>query len=133
MFSWDPPSLNQQNGQLTHYHVTIEETQVLYGDDGTTWRRETISSNRTYSASVNRTQVIDALEPHHNYTIRIAAATRMGLSSYSPAYTATTIDGGEFIIHYSIIAIFGKHDQLCEITVEPQLSLSELPVTKGGP
>jgi len=98
VLSWNPPSLDQQNGPITFYLVTIEETQVLYTNDGTALRRGPVISNRTYLASESRTQVIDTLQPHHNYTVRIAAATQMGLGPYSSAYTATTIDGGKYII-----------------------------------
>ena len=77
----------------------IMETQVLYFDDGRVFVSQVMNSNRTYLASENRTQVIDTLQPHHNYTVRIAAATRVGLSSYSPPYAVTTNDGGKLITY----------------------------------
>jgi len=92
--------MDQQNGQLTFYHIMIMETQVLYSDDGRVFVSPVMNTNRTYLASENHTQVIDTLKSHHNYSVSIAAATSVGLSSYSPPYAVTTHDGSEFIIHW---------------------------------
>ena len=94
VLSWDPPLVLQQNGILIHYQVIIIETQIHYTDNGTEITGMQTYLNRTYDVSEGRTQVIDGLHPDYNYTVRIAAATGVGIGPFSDAITVRTdMDG----------------------------------------
>ena len=100
--SWDRPSLEEQNGILTIYHVIIMETQVLYLDDGTVITPMGENFNRTYDVSEGRIQLVDMLHPHHNYTVRIAAATAAGIGPFSDPITVLTFEDGECYVNVSL-------------------------------
>ena len=93
--SWDRPSLEEQNGILTIYHVIIMETQILYLDDGTVITPMGENFNRTYNVSEGRIQLVDMLHPSYNYTVRIAAATSAGIGPFSDPITVMTLEDGE--------------------------------------
>jgi len=95
MLSWTPPSLENQNGLLVQYHVIIMETQILYLDNGTVMSQMGVNRNRTYNVSEGRTQLIDMLHPSYNYTVRIAAATVVGIGPFSDPITVMTLEDGE--------------------------------------
>ena len=95
---WERPSLEQQNGILTMYHVIIMETQILYLDNGTTITRMGNNFNRTYNVSEGRVQLVDTLHPSYNYTVRIAAATAAGIGPFSDPITVMTLEDGEFCV-----------------------------------
>ena len=98
MLSWDPPLVEQQNGQLIRYHVIIQESQLLYVQNRTVAVSRN-SRNMTFDISESRVQLIDNLHPNHAYTIRIAAATRAGIGPFSTAITVTTPEDGESCDH----------------------------------
>ena len=92
--SWDPPSVEQQNGQLIRYHTFIKESQLINiknrtievpGDD----------RNITFDISESRVQLINNLFPNHKYIVRIAAATSAGIGPFSTAITVTTPEDGK--------------------------------------
>ena len=95
--SWDQPSLEEQNGILTIYHVIIMETQILYLDNGTVISQMGMNFNRTYNVSEGRTQLIDMLHSSYNYTVRIAAANAVGIGPFSDPITVMTLEDGEFL------------------------------------
>ena len=95
MLSWDRPSLEEQNGILTIYHVIIMETQILYLDDGTVDSPMGNNFNRTYNVSEGRNQLVDMLHPSYNYTVMIAAATEPGIGPFSEPITVMTLEDGE--------------------------------------
>ena len=95
--SWDRPSLEEQNGILTIYHVIIMETQILYLDNGTVITPMGMNFNRTYDVSEGRIQLVDMLHPSYNYTVRIAAATAAGIGPFSDPITVMTLEDGEFL------------------------------------
>ena len=94
--SWEPPSLEEQNGLLVQYHVIVMETQILYLDNGTVISPMGDNFNRTYNVSEGRTQLIDMLHPSYNYTVRIAAATVVGIGPFSDPITVMTLEDGKF-------------------------------------
>ena len=96
--SWTPPPLEDQNGLLIQYHVIVMETQILYLDNGTINSQVGMNSTRTYNVSEGRTQLIDMLHPSYNYTIRIAAATVVGIGPFSDSMTVMTLENGEYSI-----------------------------------
>ena len=96
--SWERPSLEEQNGILTMYHVIIMETQILYLDNGTTITRMGNNFNRTYNVSEGRVQLVDTLHPSYNYTVRIAAATAAGIGPFSDPITVMTLEDGELYL-----------------------------------
>ena len=98
---WKPPSLQEQNGLLVQYHVIIIETQILYFDNGRVISQLGMSFNRTYNVSEGRTQLIDMLHPSYNYTVRIAAATVVGIGPFSDPITVMTLEDGEYVNVFS--------------------------------
>ena len=95
ILSWEPPLLEQQNGLIVQYHVIIIETQILYLDNGTVMSQMGMNRNRTYNVSEGRTQLIDMLHPSYNYTVRIAAATVVGIGPFSDPITGMTPENGK--------------------------------------
>jgi len=95
MLSWEPPSSEEQNGLLVQYHMIVMETQILYLDNGTVISQMGDNFNRTYNISEGRTQLIDMLHPNYNYTVRIAAATVVGIGPFSDPITVMTLEDGE--------------------------------------
>jgi len=93
--SWNPPIHLDQNGKLTVYHVTILETRTLYLDNGTVISQTGDDFNRTYNVSEGRIQLIDMLHPSYNYTVRITAATVVGIGPFSDPITVMTLEDGE--------------------------------------
>ena len=93
--SWDAPEIEGQNGILLHYHVIVMETQILYLDDGTVTSSMGDNFNRTYNVSEGRTQLINMLHPSYNYTVRIAAATAVGIGPFSDPITVMTLEDGK--------------------------------------
>jgi len=96
VLSWDPPSLEEQNGLLVQYRVIVMETQILYLDNGTVISQMGVNFNRTYNISEGRTQLIDMLRPSYNYTVRIAAATVVGIGAFSDPITVMTLQDGKY-------------------------------------
>ena len=98
MLSWNPPSFENRNGRLVRYHVSIEESQVVYINNQTVIVIGN-NANRTYEISASRTQIIDKLLANRNYTVRIAAATSVGIGPFSEAVTVTTLEDGELLLY----------------------------------
>ena len=96
MLSWERPPLEEENGLLVRYHVVVIETQIHYTDNGTEITGMQTYLNRTYNVLEGRTQVIDMLHPDYNYTVRIAAATGVGIGPFSDAITVRTDMDGEY-------------------------------------
>ena len=94
---WEPPLLEQQNGLLIQYHLIVIETQIIYLDNGTVMSQVGINGNRTYNVSEGRTQLIDMLHPSYYYTVRIAAATVVGIGPFSDPITVMTLEDGEYV------------------------------------
>ena len=95
--SWKPPSLKEQNGVIIRYHVIVMEVQILNVDNGTVISQTGKNFSRTYDASQNYMQSIDMLHPNYNYTVRIAAATAVGIGPFSDPITVMTLEDGECI------------------------------------
>ena len=99
MLTWERPSLEEENGLLTHYHVIVIETQIHYTDDGAEITGMQRYLNRTHNVSEGRTQVIDEMiHPDYNYTVRIAAATASGIGPFSDPITVRTDMDGELML-----------------------------------
>jgi len=94
---WKPPSLEEHNGLLVQYHVIVMETQIVYLDNGAVISQMGMNFNRTYNVSEGRTQLIDMLHPSYNYTVRIAAATVVGIGPFSDPITVRTLEDGEYM------------------------------------
>jgi len=87
----------EQNGIIISYHVIVMETQILYLDNGTVISQMGMNRNRTYNVSEGHTQLIDMLHPSYNYTVRIAAATVVGIGPFSDPITVMTMEDGEYL------------------------------------
>ena len=96
MLSWEPPALQKQNGEIISYHAIIMETEILNLDNGTVISRMGMNFNRTYNISEGRTQLIEMVHPSYNYTVRIAAATVVGIGPFSDPITVVTLEDGEY-------------------------------------
>lgn len=97
MLSWDPPNAEQQNGRLVSYHVRIMETQIMYLDTGVVTSTMGVNLNRTYAVTEDRVKLINMLHPSYNYTVSIAAATSVGIGTFSNALTITMPEDGELL------------------------------------
>ena len=104
--SWEPPLLEEKNGLLVEYHAIVMETQILYLENGTVISQIGMNFNRTYNVSQGRTQLIDMLHPSYNYTVRIAAATVVGIGPFSDPITVMTLEDGECLITYCNCAVY---------------------------
>ena len=96
MLEWERPSQENENGLLVCYHVIVIETQIHYMDDGTEITGMQRYLNRTYNVSEGRSQLIETLHPDYNYTVRIAAATEVGIGPFSDPVTNRTDMNGEY-------------------------------------
>ena len=96
MLSWEQPSPEEENGLLISYHVIVIETQIHYMDNGTEITGMQTYLNTTYNVSEGRRQLIDDLHPDYNYTVRVAAATEVGIGPFSDPVTNRTYMDGEF-------------------------------------
>ena len=79
--SWEPPLLEKQNGIITTYQVIVISQNLM--------------ENKTHDVSEGRTLTIDMLHPSYNYTVRIAAATVVGIGPFSDPITVMTLEEGE--------------------------------------
>ena len=95
LLSWERPPPEEENGVILVYHVIIIETQIYHLDDGTVTRPMQAYLNTTYNVSEERTQFIDELHPDYDYTVRIAAATEIGIGPFSDAITVRTYMDGK--------------------------------------
>ena len=98
MLTWERPSPEEENGLLVRYHVIVIEAQIHYTDNGTEITGMQIYLNRTYNVSEGRIQLIDMLHPDYNYTVRLAAATGVGVGPFSDAITVRTDMDGEYVL-----------------------------------
>ena len=95
LLSWERPPPEEENGVLFVYHVIIIETQIYYLDDGAVTTPMQAYLNTTYNVSEGRSQLIDDLHPDYNYTVSIAAATGVGIGTFSDFITNRTYMDGE--------------------------------------
>ena len=95
LLTWEQPLPEEENGLLVHYHVIVIETQIHYMDNGTEFTVMQTYLNTTYDVSEGTRQLIDGLHPDYNYTVRIAAATAVGIGLFSDAITVRTYMDGE--------------------------------------
>ena len=95
ILSWKPPPPEEENGLLLVYHVIIIETQIYYLDNGVVTTPGETYLNTTYDVSEGYTQLIEKLHPDYYYTVRIAAATRVGIGPFSDGITVRTYMDGE--------------------------------------
>ena len=98
MLTWERPPLEEENGLLVCYHVIVIETQIHYFDNGTELRGIQRYLNTTYNVSEGRMQLINkSIHPDYNYTVRIAAATELGIGPFSDPVTVRTNTDGELM------------------------------------
>ena len=95
ILSWELPSPEEENGLLISYHVIVIETQIHYMDNGTEITGIQAYLNITYNVSEGRNQLIDDLHPDYKYTVRVAAATGVGIGPFSDPVTNRTYMDGE--------------------------------------
>ena len=76
---WSPPVLEEQNGVITGYSVTVT-------------RRDTGSQSQLLSTSTNIT--ITMLDPFTSYVVTVSAATSVGYGPQSTQLSFTTDEDG---------------------------------------
>lgn len=86
--------------------MIIEESQIVHVNNQTVTVMGN-NANRTYDISASRTQLIDNLQADHLYTVRIAAATSIGIGPFSEAITVKTLEDGKLLVYMQ-----WKHDYL---------------------
>uniref|UniRef100_A0A915Q6D8 Fibronectin type-III domain-containing protein n=1 Tax=Setaria digitata TaxID=48799 RepID=A0A915Q6D8_9BILA len=79
--SWDPPAIDQRNGNITYYQAVLTPLQPS---------EEKIIRNVTNGRSI----VYDASLPKA-YTFKVAAATMKGIGPYSPVLSIDPYPAGK--------------------------------------
>ena len=79
--TWQPPSFEDQNGVIVYYQLIVSQSQFEIPDI-------TVNVNATNHTVTN-------LEEHVEYTVIVAAATRIGVGPFSSAVNFTTQQDGK--------------------------------------
>ena len=79
--SWNPPLLEEQNGDIVQYVVNITHTVTLE-------RVQYVLSATSITVS--------GLEPYTNYVCVVAAATALGLGPFSTVIHIRTLEAGTY-------------------------------------
>ena len=88
---WDPPQLQEQNGDITGYRVSI--IPIISGE---------ILDYETSEHSL----VVEGLLPHTTYECIVAAMTIVGTGPFSGIVTVTTLEEGKYwciFLYYAFI------------------------------
>ena len=79
--TWQPPMFEDQNGVIVYYQLIVSQSQFQIPDI-------TVNANTT-------SHTLNNLEEHVEYTIVVAAATRIGVGPFSSAVNFTTLQDGK--------------------------------------
>ena len=79
--TWQPPTFEDQNGVIAYYELIVSQSQFEIPDI-------TVNANITSHTLTN-------LEEHVQYTVVVAAATRIGIGPFSSAMNFTTLQDGK--------------------------------------
>ena len=79
--AWQPPTFEDQNGGIVYYQLIVSQSQFQIPDI-------TVNANTTSHTLTN-------LEEHVEYTVVVAAATRIGVGPFSSAVNFTTLQDGK--------------------------------------
>ena len=90
---WQPPTLEDQNGIIIYYELIVSQSQFEIPD-------VTVNVSTTSHTVTN-------LEEHVQYTVMVAAATRIGVGPFSSAVNFTTQQDGktQSLEHFSLVNI----------------------------
>jgi len=93
--SWEPPPLDHHNGLIVTYHLVVTDILTAHGSD---YSKSTPgrAMNISVAASSNP-YLINNLVANQTYTVRIAAATRVGVGPFSVELNETTQEDGKFV------------------------------------
>ena len=91
--TWQPPAFEDQNGVITYYQLLVSQSQFEIPDI-------TVVANTTSHTVTN-------LEEHVQYTVVVAAATRIGVGPFSSAVNFTTQQDGkpQSLEHFSLVNV----------------------------
>ena len=78
---WQPPVFEDQNGVIIYYQLIVSQSQFEIPDI-------TVNANTTSHTLTN-------LEEHVEYTVVVAAATRIGVGPFSSAVNFSTLQDGK--------------------------------------
>ena len=79
--TWQPPMFEDQNGVIVYYELVVSQSQFEISDI-------IVNANTTSHTVTN-------LEEHVQYTVVVAAATRIGVGPFSSAVNFTTQQDGK--------------------------------------
>lgn len=79
--TWQPPMFEDQNGVIVYYKLVVSQSQFEISDI-------IVNANTTSRTVTN-------LEEHVQYTVVVAAATRIGVGPFSSAVNFTTQQDGK--------------------------------------
>ena len=79
--TWQPPTFEDRNGVIVYYELIVSQSQFEIPDI-------TVNANITSHTLTN-------LEEHVQYTVVVAAATRIGVGPFSSAVNFTTQQDGK--------------------------------------
>ena len=89
--AWDPPSIDEQNGEIDGYRINVTEAET----------------NNVFQLITNQTQItINNLHPFYTYHCYITAIT-VGEGPYTDAVTIVTDEAG--LICSCLLKIFDVH------------------------
>ena len=79
--SWQPPTFQDRNGIIVYYQLIVSQSQFQIPNI-------TVNANTTSHTLTN-------LEEHIEYTVVVAAATRIGVGPFSSVVNFTTLQDGK--------------------------------------
>ena len=80
--TWDPPSADEQNGEIVLYYINIVEE---FANDG----------GVNFTSYTNSLEITD-LNPFTSYFIQAAAATSVGTGPFTASINEETLEDGKF-------------------------------------
>lgn len=91
ILSWEPPQLQQQNGDITGYIVAV--IPIIGGE-------------RMNYETDEHSLVVEGLLPHTTYECIVAAMTSVGTGPFSRIVTVDTHEEGKYRLHFIIMCLF---------------------------
>ena len=80
--TWEAPKVNERNGVITKYQVNFRTSGV----------------EKLKDTTENETQIVldasDEIKPYTQYSVAVAAFTKIGMGPYSTIRDATTLQAG---------------------------------------
>lgn len=98
LLSWDPPPVEDQNGLIRSYSISVTRLSTGYQ-----WY---LNSNSSYT-----NVTIEGLEPYNSYAFQLAAYT-IAIGPYSDAIVIDTLEDGQYNFTQCIRTMLASHQAL---------------------